>query len=245
MAKFTGNASPRPRIHGTPTGRVWIRHFDDGMVRTIGAIPHPDPSIREYVLPIKNLPEANDFVPVLGKKNPEQTTMLDRFPRIVVNRDSWDPAKERLHPGAEEYRSPAGEPVTIQLPAEPLGTTLDGHTKYCSKEQASPFDITYTIEVWHRYENWVQPILFRILEAFKLQSLVRVTDNLGDVRTYNVFMDSGPADLSEVLSLTDRGIGYSVSYRVQGEIDLAGEDIYPSMRYPQIDLVPKDRVEGC
>lgn len=236
MANFTGNASPRPRVHGQPTGYVWLRDFDLGMVNTLGATPNPDPAIRELVVQVKNLPAGHDFVPVLGKKNPEPTSVLDRLPRIIVHRDSVDPSKERIHPDAEEYRVAAGAPVTIQLPAEPPGVTLDGSTKYCTKLQADPFDITYTIEVWHRYENWVQPILFHVMKTFRMQTLMRLTDSLGEARTYNVFIESGPTELSEILSLTDRGIGYSVSYRVQGELDHAEEVVSPAMLYPSIDL---------
>ena len=73
MAQFTGNTSPQPRIHGQRTGFVWIRDFDHGVVSTLGAQLHPDPKIREYVVPIKNLPEGHDLVPILGKKNLEIT----------------------------------------------------------------------------------------------------------------------------------------------------------------------------
>jgi len=221
----------RPRVHGQRTGFVWIRDFDAGMLTTLGGVRPTDPKEGDhYRVTLPKLPAEERNVPIY-LVNPEQTLVDYVIPRFVIRRSSMEPALNRWMPITEEYRcpGPSGVPITINNPAGPTSTgpsqgTIDGHTTYESKIQAWPFDITYEIEAWARFENFAQVMLFHLLRTFQpLGSVMCLVDSLGDTRQYDAFAETGPSKLDDVVGMTDRVIAYNYSVRVTGEIDLVDE----------------------
>ena len=229
-----------PRTHGQRTGSIWIRDYDLGVFTTLGGSPDADPLIDEILIDVPGLPVKESRCSLV-MKNPEPAVSAYRLPRIVISRDSFEPQKERRHPVTEEYRVVAqnANPITVSDPAGGSGATLTGHDSYETREQADPYDISYTIECWHRYDNWAQLVLFVVMKTFRqIKGELLVKDSLDQIRGYNIFMESGPAPLTEINSFGDRVVGYAVSYRVTAEIDFESPLILPSFRYPQPALTP-------
>lgn len=194
----------------------------------------------QIVLTIPTLPVGQDPKNPQNRarvimKDPEQPTQWNLFPRVVVARDSVTFAPERWHPITEEYRieAPGSQQVTVPYwtKENPTGTKT-GPTGNEVKVQAWPYDLTYTVECWHRFREWATHMVFQVMTRLEPYGSLFLTDSLGEVRSYDVFMESGPTDLTEVLSLTDRGVGYSLTWRVTGELDLEAPITQPTVRFP-------------
>ena len=235
---------------------MWIRDFDQGMLTTLGGQRPLDPKKGDhYRVTLPKLPVEERDVPVY-LINPEQTLVDYVLPRFVIRRSSWEPALQRWMPYTEEYRcpGPGGVPITINNPAGPTSIgpsqgTIDGHTTYESKVQAWPYDITYEIEIWARYENFAQVMLFHVMRKFPpLQGVMCLVDSLGDTRQYDAFgNEGGPSKLDEIVGMTDRVIAYTYSVRVTGEIDLYEEVEFPAATQFNVSskLLPRPDGSGC
>lgn len=147
----------------SPTGRVGLRNFDEGVVVTLGATLHDSElgkgPLANYfidtgVLPVEP-PPGLPGVPVTFS-HPEDIWERFRIPVIVVRRDGIDPSMQRWHPGLVAYNAPAegAEPVSVTFGA---GTTteetVEGHDRYERMEMGVPFDLTYTLSILARYRG--------------------------------------------------------------------------------------------
>jgi hypothetical protein len=234
------------RQDGTaPGGFVGLRNFDEGIVTTMGAeILRADESgHRNYFIRTGVIP---DVVPAPGLpgipitfSHPEDIWERYKQPVIVVRRDDISPAMGRWHPGMRVGRYPAlgANPLSVTV----LGQTRTGFDTYTEKQQAVPFDITYTLSILARYRgkggemrrdtpqgfdaalgsprNQVNQILDHILRVYNPFSSVTVLDSLGDERTYEAFMEA-LSHLDEVPEVTERVLGFAVTVRVEAELDL-------------------------
>jgi len=217
-----------------PTGNVWIRDFDKGIVETMGAVVKlvTDPVTCEkknnyYV----SIPGVNPFeVPVIFG-NPEQVFENKILPSIVVMRDSVELNLSRWHSvGQEEYY--AG--VTGGISGLPPGgiVTVNGVTGYSyleTKKQAWPYDFFYTISIYARFEYEALNMLKYILRKYQPHSSVKVIDSLNEVRYYDVYNESSISDISEIVDVADRTKAYSINLRVEGEIDLIDPEVHPTL----------------
>jgi hypothetical protein len=108
-----------------------------------------------------------------------------------------------------------------------------GFDRMEQKEQAVPYDITYTISILARLRggggvsqtNQASAILHHVLKVYQPYCLVKVFDSLGDGRTYEAFQES-ISHLDEVPEVTDRVVGFAVTLRVEAELDLHDPEIY-------------------
>ena len=132
-----------------------------------------------------------------------------------------EPALNRFHPGMIVARYPA--PTALPFTAD--GRNFD---RMREQEQAVPFDFSYTITIEGRYRGTgdskgqsaqVLPLLMHVMRHYQPQTHVRVRDSLDDPRTYRAEM-SGVSTEDEVFEVSDRTIGFSMSLRVEGELDL-------------------------
>lgn len=238
-------------INTTPTGDVWIRDFDKGIVETMGAtvvgsryyidvqgiVPPPFPNDweeatqREQVMP---------GVPVKFA-SPDDRVIDFVLPCIVVRRESWEVSLERWPSIHLKYQAPADGAQATQVIRgyNPDGTqnTIDGYDKYEVQYSGFPYDITYLISVLAHGENAesdAQKMLKKVMKAYKPRgSVVYVTDSLGAQRQYDAWAE-GPSDLKEVLDIVDRQGGYSLSIKVLGEVDL--EDPFEFDPATQLDF---------
>lgn len=239
----------RPRVHHQRTGFVWIRDFDVGMVTTLGGQIIPGKKGEMYRVTLPQLPEEERDVPCY-LSTPEQPLVSFTIPRFVIIRDSFEPELSRWMPITEEYRIPAPESSLVSVPdprgptsAGPSQATIEGHDKYESKIQAWPYDFTYTIEIWARYQNFLQPMLFHVMRTFPPYGKMYLKDSLGESRSYNAFAEGGPSPMGEIASMTDRAQAFGYTVRVTGEIDLSDPVVMPSARYFLANLHQKERGE--
>ncbi|MBK9390498.1 MAG: hypothetical protein IPN68_09990 [Bacteroidetes bacterium] len=217
------------KVHPTKTGEVGVRDFDLGVLSTLGATPDTQGLFADsdFKKNIANF-NAQDFcykivvpgssgsgaVPVYFAQ-PDAPYRKKYFPLIVVSRDEFSPALQRwMSVGQLEYR--AGEAGSYIV----AGNGVSGFTQYMSKIQAMPYDFIYTISVFDRYENTIQPVLMKVLQSFPPVGKLFVKDSLGLQRTYEVYQEGGVSSQHEIVDAAQRIRGYSITIRVEGEIDL-------------------------
>jgi hypothetical protein len=203
-------------------GDVGIRDFDKGVITTLGATLYTD---GDYYLKVDGMAWApgDPGVQVLTSF-PEDTYEKTRYPLVVVRREDIGPAMTRWHPGSMKYHAPAlgALPVTVfkGLPYE-----KSGFSKMEEQPMSVPFDITYTVAVYARHrggpaqKHQANLLLQHAMKVYQPYSVVRVTDSIGDVRSYEVFME-GVANLDAIPGTVDRIIGQGLNLRIEAELDL-------------------------
>ena len=223
----------RERLNGrAPTGTVSLRDFDQGVVTTMGATlfynARGEP--RNYYLDIPGVRgrigrEGIPGVPIVFAF-PEDVFEKYDFPLIVCRRDDITPAMNRWHPGSLQYRAPAAigsQAVVNSNPGNPDAVDLIGFTHMEQLQQAAPYDITYTISIFAHNRsggtNQANAILKKILRVYQPYARVHLVDSIGDGRTYEAFQES-ISHLDDVPEVVDRVIGFAVTLRVEGELDL-------------------------
>jgi hypothetical protein len=194
------------------------------------------------VLPVEPAPGASG-IPVVFS-HPEDVYMRYRQPLVYIRRDDFSPAMNRWHPKMTEWRVPSqgANPVSITFDEGTNGeVTVSGYDSYQRKEMAVPFDITYTINILARHRgkgtlppkgepvgftgatgsprNQVNRVLQYVLERFPPYGQVYVRDSLDDGRLYSSFMES-LSSLDEVPEITERVLGFAITVRVEGELDI-------------------------
>lgn len=231
----------RNRYEGkAPNGTVQLRAFDEGLVLTLGAkkffsqtstdstTPCP-PEGREgtlypgYFVQIPEVapPEGYPGVPILWS-NPEDVFSKYVIPGFVITRSQILPAMNRWHPGSTQFRSPspAAQPVTVR--------GVVGFDSFVERQQAVPFDIYYTLAIECRERESARSVtnamLLYALQKYPPYSYLALFDSLGDVRTYDVFME-GVSPLDENQDVTRRRLGFSLSLRIAAELDLTDEQV--------------------
>ena len=207
------------------TGDVWIRDFDEGVVKQLG----PQIINSDYYVNFSSglgpCTDSNVKV-VFGK--PEQVLNFIEYPIIHVQRDSYTPNLERWHSyGQIEYK--VGVPGT-EIP----GTNPVRYAEVERQQQAWPYDMSYTIACYSRYEYEAQTILKWILRRFGPRGYIKVIDSLDEDRFYTFFSDSAIQDLSEVVDVANRVKAYSVTILVEGELDLADPIVSEVVRNVEI-----------
>lgn len=200
MSKYTPN-----------TGQVWVRDFDLGVVLQLNPVLVDNNYFVEFSSGLSS--SSGTQVPIVFDK-PEQVYEIRSYPFIHVKRDSMEPALERWHSyGHQDYI--AGVPGTEHV--------VDGETVYDqveAKPQAWPYDINYTISCYSRYEYEAQTILRHIMRRFRPRLYITVVDTLSENRYYTFFSDGAVNDIGEIVDVAERLKGYSISVKVEGEIDL-------------------------
>lgn len=190
------------------TGEVTIRDFDQGVIETLGATVHPD---NQYYVNLPQMHEVQD-VPVVFNQ-PEQILVNHRLPVFAINRLDLEPDNARWHSVEQfEYREGIGNPEIVD------GVT--GYASYETKSQAWPFNIPYVISCYGRYEHEAQIMLRKMMRRFRPYCAIFVRDSLNEIRSYTGFVEGAIANISETIDVADRVKAYSITVRVEAEIDL-------------------------
>lgn len=204
-------------LNNEPTGDVFIRNFDEGIVKTLGAVARIDtlPSLNRRINGYWLDETFTDptAVPVIFN-NPEQIFEHKIYPSYHVARSNIEPALHRWH-SVKQLEYIAGVSGT-----ETVVDGVSGFTSVETKAQAWPVDIYYAISCYARYEHEAVPMAKRILSVYKPYSKIELTDSLGESRSYTVFAETGLQDIGEVVSVADRLKAYSLDLRVEAELDL-------------------------
>jgi hypothetical protein len=195
------------------TGEVNVRDFDQGVMDGLDGVPFADPTHPCYSVPVP-YPDGSTRNVSAYFDQPEAIFRLKIFPFITIHRDDPTLAMHRwMNVGQLEYR--AGVSGT-----EAVINGVSGFLAYQAKIQAFPFDFTYTISGYDRYENTAQPILNYLLRHFPPLGKLFVTDSLGLQRSYEAYFEGSVANLQTLTDAVTRARGYAITVRVEGELDL-------------------------
>lgn len=239
------------RLGHRPVGQVGLRNFDEGIVKTLRAeVSDGNYFIMDEGLFAVDPPPGQPGVPVTFAF-PDDNYEHWRFPVIVIRRDDLSPAMNRWHPGMTTSRGPAqgAQPLEVTIPTGGLTSTVaQGFDRYEVAQQATPFDITYTISIMARYrgqgnkqqvgqavtgaaspKTQANRVLDYVLRIYPPYGAVWVQDSLGDWRTYSAFMEA-TSHLDQVSEVADRMIGFAVTVRVEAELDLADPKVQTAVR---------------
>lgn len=146
-----------------------------------------------------------------------------KLPYILVRRDDIASAMERWQPTATQYRAPTPGALPVSVT---VGTTvLEGFDRMERLDQADPYDIMYTISIKAKFRGasgnrgTVNALFNHVLRTFPTYGKVDVKDSIGDWRGYEAF-NEGIANLDVVNDIQDRELGFAITLRVEGELDL-------------------------
>lgn len=204
-------------LNTKPTGSVFVRNFDQGIIETLGAV------VREDVLTslgtrrtgywIDEVFTAPTAVPVIFN-NPEQIFEKKIYPSYLITRNNIEPDLARWLSVAQiEYR--AGVSGT-----DDVIDGVSGFSQVETKAQAWPTSLYYSVSCYARYEHEAVPMLRRLMKVFKPYSKMSLLDSLGEVRDYTVFAQAGASDIGEFVDVADRLKAYALDLRIEGELDL-------------------------
>ncbi len=114
-----------------------------------------------------------------------------------------------------------------------------GPDTVASRPRAEAYDITYIVDCIARYQTDANALLRAVLPRFKQHRAILVEDSFGDLNEYTSFLDSVDV-VTEILGVTMKYHGYSLTLRVIGELDLAETDFRPTAREIDLEVVVKD-----
>jgi hypothetical protein len=93
-----------------------------------------------------------------------------------------------------------------------------------------PMDMPYDVQIYARLRRDADRMLLHLLKACPPPWFpLAVIDSEGDTRKYDAG-DFNISDLSELADVSNRKLGYTVSFTVRGEIDLYDENVVPTMQ---------------
>lgn len=207
-----------------PNGTVTLRSFDQGVVETLGGRVIGD---RYYVTIDGVEPPPGDPGIAVHFMYPEDLYANFRYPAFVISRDDMSISFGRIHPFNAQYHAPAKSALPV-VAQGPNGTTLSGFDKMSERQDATPYDFTYTINIYNTLRGGfggrgaANLMLDYTLRRFPPYGQVFVPDSLGYVRTYEAF-NEGVTNLDDLMGVSERVIVFAVTVRVEGEYDLADE----------------------
>ena len=188
-------------------GSVDFRDFDEGVFSTLGAINEVEiNSIKYRYFEVSGVGCDNKVKMVFS--NPESKLVEQLLPFVVIRREV-ELNLQRLHPGHIEYMEGLGNLVN-QNP--------DVYEEYEIREQAIPFDFNYELEINAELKSEAQKILEHFLKKIVL-GYINVTDSDGDTRGYDC-VDISVSTNDELNDIHNRSLGYTLSFRVMGEVNL-------------------------
>ena len=213
-----------PILGTTRTGIVFIEDFDEGFVRSFGAqlieIEIDNEKCQEYVLVEDSIQGPNDYrgaIPIIFG-NPDDAYQAGLLPQIHVSRSGINSAGQRRESGGFEYRVQAAAAQTVRA-----WNGMTGPNLVEIKSRPEPHDITYdvTIKVPSGHgggRRGANILLRRIGAVLADHGIINVRDSEGNDRVYPYFREN-LQDISEVLDVSNRVAGWTISGRVVGELD--------------------------
>jgi len=210
------------------TGIVFLRDFDEGMIRTAGGelIPHEfdGETVQVYAVRIDNVlgpDEYGGYIPIYFQE-PEATYQNELLPNIVVSRTALNHAPQRRNPGGREYYTPAATSKTVTSSGG-----VQGPSALEIKQWADPYDIMYEVHIRARLRTQADLMLRKVGQKFGPYGQVYFIDSVGAERGYYAFQESLDT-LDEIVDVADRTLGWTISLRVEGELDFHDPYVAPT-----------------
>ena len=200
------------------TGEVWVRDFDYGVLNGLGATLNVEWTEKRkrptFAIQLGPKTATESLVPVFFN-DPEMIYKERHAPSILIQREDITPALQRwMGIGQLEYRAGVSGTGVV------LTNGTSGFAQYVSKPQAMPYDFLYTITCFDRYEGNVQYLLKQVLKSFPPIGKIYVTDSMGLLRTYESRSEGSIPSPREIIDPVNRFVSYTISVKVDGEIDL-------------------------
>lgn len=221
---------------GGRTGSVFIGDFDVGLVTTFGAVLKPimfdGEEVQDYAVQIPGVTGPDEYdglVPVIFQE-PEDVYQSGFLPHVAISRSAITPAMTRWHPAGKAYQIPAAVARMVTAQDGSRGPSLNELKGY-----ALPFDITYDLHMRGRLRGQANNMLQYIGRFCWAYGVLYLTDSEGDERGYEAYVESID-NLDEVVEFSDRTLGFTLSIRVEGELDFSDPIVVPTMRSAGIGL---------
>lgn len=218
------------------SGTVFIEDFDVGLVTTFGAvlktITLDDEQVQDYAVQIPGVTGPDEYdglVPVIFQE-PEDVYQVGFIPHIAISRSAITPAMQRWHPGGRAYQVAAKVAQMVEAQNGQIGPTLNEVKGY-----ALPFDITYDLHMRARLRQQANNMLRFIGRFYWAYSNLYFIDNEGDERGYVAYQESVD-NLDELVEFSDRTLGFTMSLRIEGELDFSDPIVVPTMRAAGINV---------
>lgn len=212
------------------TGTVFIEDFDTGLVTTFGAVLKPitldGEEVQDYAVQVPGVhgpDEYDGLIPVIFQE-PEDVYQTGYIPHIAISRSAVTPAMQRWHPVGKAYQVPAKVAQTVTAQDGSQGPSLNELKGY-----ALPFDITYDIHLRARLRLQANRMLKYMGRFIWAYGAIFFTDNEGDERGYEAYLESID-NLDELVEFSDRTLGFTMSVRVEGELDFSDPIVAPTAR---------------
>lgn len=208
---------------------VFLRDFDEGIVRTMGSelieIERDGETVQDYALRVDGVngpDEYGGYVPIIWQ-NPEDVYQEGLLPHVAVARTSITQAMSRWQPGGREYMVRAAVATDKKVVA--TGQLMPSHVEI--KRWAYPYDIAYEIHLRARNRWQADKMLRQIGRKFWAYGQIYMRDSEGDERGYYAFQESVDS-LDEIVDIADRLIGWTISVRCEAELDFNDPYIAPT-----------------
>lgn len=104
-----------------------------------------------------------------------------------------------------------------------------GPNELHSRSRPEAYNFVYLIDLLARYQTDAQALLRTVLPRWKQHKAVIVRDSKGDLNEYTAFLE-GIDVINEILGVTLKHVGYTITVRVVGEMDLLADDFRPTAR---------------
>jgi hypothetical protein len=211
------------------TGMVFLRDFDEGIIRTMGAelidYELDGETVQVYALRVDEVngpDQYGGYIPVIWQ-NPEDVYQENLLPHVVISRTSITQAMARWFPGGREYMTRAA--VATDKTVQATGQVMPSHVEI--KRWAYPYDIAYEIHLRARLRWQADKMLRHVGRKFWAYGQIYLTDSEGEERGYYAFQESVDS-LDEVADIADRLVGWTISVRCEGELDFNDPYIAPT-----------------
>ncbi len=203
-------------------GTVNIRDWDKGCYLTLDAEVvqyEEDGRVRgQYVVDVpgvnSGIEKYDNKVPVFFAA-PEDAYQSFVLPCVIIKQNDLSPAFDR-HPWYGWVgRAPAkgAEKITLED-----GRT--GYSRYVNQWRATQYDISYDVTIMARRRQVANLMLLYVQRRTMPPSFVfKLIDSIGDVREYDA-VDVSISNTSDLLDISERVAGWTISFVVRGEIDL-------------------------
>ena len=208
-------------------GTLQLRDFDQGVVTTLGAEQvsyDVDGDARLMnVVDVSGVTTSfsdwDEKVPVYFSA-PEDVYQQFKLPNFSIRRNDLSVAFDRKPWWGVAARGPADGA------SEVLRGGVRGYDSYTTQWRGCPFDISYDIQIFARRQPTALKMLNHTLRNMRPPwfSLI-VVDSKSEIRNY----DAGDINIStssELADMSDRTLGFTISFTVRGELDLVDDSTF-------------------
>lgn len=217
---------------------MFLEDFDTGLVTTFGAVLKDivldGETVQDYAVQIPGVTGPDEYdglVPVIFQE-PEDVYQTGFIPHIAISRSAITPAMQRWHPVGKAYQIPAAMAQTVTAQDGSTGPSLN-ELKGC----ALPFDITYDLHMRGRLRQQANNMLRYVGRFHWAYGALYFRDSEGDERGYDAYVESID-NLDELVEFSDRTLGFTMSIRVEGELDFSDPIVVRTFRSAGLNLAP-------